>query len=370
MSWLKLLLRSTVLAFLASVIALIVVGLHNGRQPSSGSQVMSQSNGANHSPVVQPAKLSHGDRHKADRDFLRRYQQILGCGRPKNQQTDPGYLTTAYQWRDEAGVMNFSDQPPELSAAAPTLIESGAREFFITIKAESAALPEALEGSLRAGAKRTYDQWHSWLGQEALVRSHINLRFIGDQQSFNHLYGDAHKSMRAIGFYRMRTNEAVVLYSEPYRALAQATAFHEMSHLITAWHLGPTPPWLNEGIAEYFETLQVQWQGAKFNASRQHLRLLAERGIIDLDELLSLTGDTWATRDAYWHYANAWALVAFLQHSDRGRQTLRAVVREAHATRCDREADIRGPLLTYPGGLSQLHQELSDWVREKNTTQA
>ncbi|MEO0438781.1 MAG: hypothetical protein AAF098_17950 [Pseudomonadota bacterium] len=369
MSWLKLVLRSTVLAFFASVFALIVVGLHNERQ-ASAPPLSINSEDPTEALLVGPTNLSHGDRPKADSEFLGRYRQLLGCGRRENQHTDPAYLTASYKWRDDDGVMNFSDQSQEFASPKPMVVESGAREFLITVNAENAALPKALERNLRAGAKRTYDQWHSWLGQEALVRSHINLRFIGDQQSFDDLYGEANKSMRAIGFYRIRTNEAVVLYAEPYRSLAQATAFHEMSHLITAWHLGPTPPWLNEGVAEYFETLQVQWQSPQFNHSRQHLRLLAGRGVIDLNALLSLSRDEWASRDAHWRYANAWALIAFLQHSDPGRETLTALIREAHATRCNGEADIRGPLLAYPGGLGRLQRDLSEWVREQDRKKA
>lgn len=311
--------------------------------------------------------VTHADRKEV---ALQQLRDAIGCNKPRNRIPDPGVTQDAYSWRDASGVMNFSDTAPADRDANLQSLNRGPREFFITVSAEQASLPPNFKGQIAGGAKRAYDQWKTWLGDDAIVRSHINVRLIGNADVFKDAYGKPNgDNWTATGFYRLRSNEALILYTPSYQATALSTAFHEVSHLITAWHLGPTPPWLNEGIAEHFETMQVAWQSATFQDNRGHLALLAKRGTVALEELTTLSRRDWTTEDAQRRYASAWSLIAFLMHSEPGTRTLREVLNLAYAQRCDLNEDahstVTGALSSYPGGTRALERDWQQWLQNR-----
>ena len=290
---------------------------------------------------------------------------------------------------------------------------AGGAALSIEVHVEDAVLPERYRAQIDAGTRRIYAQWRAWLGDAARAGPPVNLRFVGNGERFTALWGKgAGADWTPTGFYRLRSNEAVVLYSPAYRDHALANAFHEISHLVTAWHLGSSPPWLNEGIAEYFETMSFEpgavengyfqstdFQGtdfessysqssysqssysqssyfqssyfqskeiagerARFKPSRAHLDLLRAQGPVPLDELLGIAGRDWTAEAPHRRYASAWSLIAFLMDSSPGRETLQALVRQAHAQRRAPAADLAPPLATYPGGRQALEAAWRRWV--------
>ena len=290
---------------------------------------------------------------------------------------------------------------------------AGAVALSIEVHVEDGVLPERYRAQIDAGTRRIYAQWRAWLGAAASAGPPVNLRFVGNGERFSALWGKgAGANWTPTGFYRLRSNEAVVLYTPAYREHALANAFHEISHLVTAWHLGSSPPWLNEGIAEYFETMsfepgsvengavengsaengsvengaaesayfestdfessyfkssysesmEIAAERARFKPSRAHLDLLRAQGPLPLDELLGIAGRDWTAEAPHRRYASAWSLIAFLMDSSPGRETLRALVRQAHAQRRAPAADLASPLATYPGGRQALEAAWRRWV--------
>ena len=278
-------------------------------------------------------------------------------------------------------------------AAAP-----GGAALSIRVDVEDSVLPERQRAQIDAGTRRIYAQWRAWLGAAAGAGPPVKLRFVGDGERFAALWGKgADANWTLTGFYRMRSNEAVVLYTPAYRDSALASAFHEISHLVTAWYLGASPPWLNEGIAEYFETMyfendsladgsventpfdyapvesapvenaygknmQAAPARARFNRSQAHLDLLRAQGPVPLGELLAIAGRDWTAEAAHRRYASAWSLIAFLMDSSAGRETLTALVRRAHAQRRAPAADLTPALATYPGGRQALEAAWRRWM--------
>jgi hypothetical protein len=139
-----------------------------------------------------------------------------------------------------------------------------------------------------------------------------------------------------------------------------------MSHLITAWQLGPTPPWLNEGIAEHFEIMQLSWRPAALPLNARHLAVLRRDGIIPIDELTKLSRRDWSAEQPERRYASAWAVIAYLLHSPEGQLTLQSVLRTAHANRCSTPADLQAALNEgYQGGLAQLQVDVTRWLGQR-----
>jgi tetratricopeptide (TPR) repeat protein len=95
-----------------------------------------------------------------------------------------------------------------------------------------------------------------------------------------------------------------------------ATAFHELTHLLLGRFLPPPPPWLAEGLAEYFSAARREPGALVVGVDRpEHIRRLQRDPLLPLAELLRVDygsplyneGDR---RSVF--YAESWALVHLL----------------------------------------------------------
>lgn len=107
---------------------------------------------------------------------------------------------------------------------------------------------------------------------------------------------------------------------------------HEGFHQF-AWHaFGPKlPVWLNEGLAQYFESAVLSDDGrmslGMSNASRieKVRRAVASGRVLRAEALMSITADQWSSALRHDHdhasllYAQSWSLAYFLIHGQDGR---------------------------------------------------
>ena len=98
-----------------------------------------------------------------------------------------------------------------------------------------------------------------------------------------------------------------------------STIYHEYAHDVIDASFGrmEIPAWLNEGLAEYFQTFRIVDDRTALlgGAPRSHINLLKQGPLISWDEFFAL--DTISLRDRGAHsrtlfYAQAWAVVQFL----------------------------------------------------------
>lgn len=237
----------------------------------------------------------------------------------------------------------------------------------LRVHAIDTQLPPALRDELLIGAGTALTLWREWLGEQALPPAPATLLFLDDAQDFAALYdGPDVDGWTATGFYRIRSHEAVILYAEPWRPSARATAFHELSHLMTAWYLGPTPAWLNEGLAEYFETF-TPGRTPAFAAYRGHLAVLAREGPLPLATLLGLSRRQFTVEEAARRYASAWSLIAFMLADTQARVVFDTLLRGFYAGRCDgtdAEALRDRALARFPGGVEALDAAWRHWLTD------
>lgn len=280
------------------------------------------------------------------------------CGRPRTKsRTDTGNMVV-YRWTDDEGVTHMADQAPAHSIATVLDISGSRRDFTYRIEEHGVKLPMQFSGQIAAGSKRIFDIWHFLLGEERLKQVEITVQLLAVEQ-FDLLWA-AQSSLTApvSGFYTMSSNTAHVRYDPERQAAAIATSFHEISHLVTASHLGVTPPWLNEGLAEYAETMQVTDQKATISPNQQHLRLLRSASLPTITEFLSMDRAAWSSSQIALNYAIAWSLIHHLMSTDIGRTAIRAVIREASDRFCKPFSAKAALASAYPGGLPHLE---SDW---------
>ncbi|MDI1240670.1 MAG: tetratricopeptide repeat protein [bacterium] len=105
--------------------------------------------------------------------------------------------------------------------------------------------------------------------------------------------------------------------------LALGTIFHEYVHDVVGANFGSArvPPWLNEGLASYFQTFRmVDEKTATFGSLRpEYVALLRSNPIIPWEEFFALDNftlhrDSVKIRPVF--YAQAWALASYLMNRD------------------------------------------------------
>ncbi len=103
------------------------------------------------------------------------------------------------------------------------------------------------------------------------------------------------------------------------------TIFHEYVHLVVSNITEGIPPWLNEGLAEYYSTFLVTDDGKTATLGavvEPHVIMLNQEQLLSLKELLAVTRDSPLYNEGQrrgMFYAESWALVHFLLSSDPNR---------------------------------------------------
>jgi len=103
-----------------------------------------------------------------------------------------------------------------------------------------------------------------------------------------------------------------------------STAFHEYVHLHLRDNVPNTPLWLNEGLAEFYGTMQFSGSEATLGAPLNHyIRLLRDQEMLPLETLFSI-----GTNSAHYNeqeksgifYGESWALVHYLMLGGGGNR--------------------------------------------------
>jgi len=126
------------------------------------------------------------------------------------------------------------------------------------------------------------------------------------------------KPVDSVGtFYGSRDINYIAIVNDG-RPGALRVIFHEYAHLVVSNVAMNLPAWLNEGLAEHYSTYEFSQGGREALIGRpieSHLRLLSERPLLPLDQLLAVDGSSplyneGERRSVF--YAQAWALTHML----------------------------------------------------------
>ena len=162
-----------------------------------------------------------------------------------------------------------------------------------------------------------------------------------------------------------KLNEAVT-YQHRDNDSTMATARHEATHVIVAGLFGDTPPWLNEGLAEYYESLLVDGQRTLVNPQPQWHRAVGDA--LDagypasMAEYMLLDRQQWYGVNRRLHYALGWAVVHFLMSSDDGRRLLAGYLKELADNYCS-EVNRLAWLEDYgSAGVRDFERDFRRWM--------
>jgi tetratricopeptide (TPR) repeat protein len=132
----------------------------------------------------------------------------------------------------------------------------------------------------------------------------------------------AARPARVSGFFLSHPHGDFVVVSAAAEPEVRRVLYHEALHRFVRHHLPEAPLWLNEGLAEFYSTLDVE-RGAAWIGRQvvEHVLRLQRAPRRPLSELLEVEGDAHSIEESVpdsAFYAESWALVHHLLTAEEG----------------------------------------------------
>ncbi|SEI63305.1 protein of unknown function [Allopseudospirillum japonicum] len=242
-----------------------------------------------------------------------------------------------YKWRNAQGQWVYSDQPPDDPRRESQILNAKhhglALDLSLRIHGESGV--SFLRDQIQADTQQLANLLARYLPQHSFPAIRLNIQIFSDQDLYQQYLQEQAPQLnpQAIGFYSLRTHEAVVMRQNRAEDTLRILR-HEVVHLLMASLFGPTPHWLNEGLAENLEVLDLQAQLKLLAPSVHHYQRVQQQGIAwPLAEFVTFASPEWAQLSAPDLYAQAWALVRYLLEPTQEHH-LRALFKTLWAQRC------------------------------------
>ncbi len=202
-----------------------------------------------------------------------------------------------------------------------------------------------------------------------------NVVVFRDEKSFHNfkLVNDEGEPIEWIGGYFQSGEDAnyIVLSADGEKADTYRTIFHEYVHFLVNNDIGRSnaPPWFNEGLAEYYETFQIENDQKVLlgNVSNSHLRLLQQNKLIPFETFFNMDNYTLQRQGsdgAGLFYAQAWALMHYLmQSADSARnQQLNKFIDQILSGKSPKQAFGEAFQTDY----ETMERELKNYVEQKS----
>jgi len=175
------------------------------------------------------------------------------------------------------------------------------------------------------------------------------------------------------GYYSGKYRETVVLWKKATKKTKDAkqmvaTVFHEANHLILRHHIPWCPSWVNEGLSEYFDSLNVFGENRRVFLRRDYsawCKYWLKKGFpIKLDEYLSLSHEEWMkfrSEDSNAAYAIGYSLVYFMMSRSSTEKVLKELLWqfEKHGKEANSIQTINE---YYRGGLARFERNWRKWI--------
>ena len=297
------------------------------------------------------------------------------CSKPPTLSVNDVQSSSVYQFVNNDGVVSFTDKRPTAVSTRNVSKQYQRREQYFRINLIHDLAPDAVRMQTRimADTQQIFLFLARHLEIDNLRQVYLDLRLLPTKQAFAaYRKKVAPKLNTNSGFYSSGRNEAVVrMHSGRHgddRTLGVVR--HETSHLIAAALFGSLPKWLNEGLAEYFERLDVDGQAKIVRPSAYYLKTLRHHlrdgSLPALHRHLRLSRKQWLRLDQDLAYGIGWSLVYYLMAEPHGRHLLAQLLDAQAAKRCQRFSTSDYIDRHYPGGISQLEQRWRNWLKQSD----
>jgi len=287
------------------------------------------------------------------------------CKAPKKLTVKRAAGSKVYKWVDENGVTHFGDKRASNTVKnVDTISFRGRMNYFdLEIKSDGNGLPIDYKDKLSVHINKAYGTLSYLLPKGLLQKVQVNLWVFNDEPSY-YAFQKQHAPALAgssSGFHTSKDNIAAAVRRSDEQLLD--TSVHEAVHVMNAGMFGYVPRWLNEGLAEYFETMQVYGQAVEISPDKRKLHLLnMAGGQLLLKDVLTSTFQEWNGSKRELLYANSWALVYFLLEKPQGKKALLEYLAVSAKDPCIQKDANQFFDKKYPGGIKELEERFKSWL--------
>jgi len=297
------------------------------------------------------------------------FQQIASCGKTQTTALEKSTSSDIYRWTDENGKVHFSDAKPGATRKTEVMTVSypDRKQYFdLTLTEDSQSLPAFTRDKVNAEVRQVYRILSRDLNLEHLRKVLLNVRIIASQQGFQAYKNQVAPQLRTnSGFYTSQNNEAVVFQGNNPDHM-RAVIRHEATHVIMAGLYGVTPSWFNEGLAEYFEQLDVSGQARRVSPVDYHWAHLQQRQqqgqLMSLESYVNLKPQQWYGGNLEDNYGMAWSLVYFLMEEPEGKLFLKGMMNDMAKDYCWSTPGSEYFESHYPGGFKAFEAGWAGWL--------
>ena len=211
----------------------------------------------------------------------------------------------------------------------------------------------------------------------------ITFQIFGDRKGYIKYRSENSGSSSGVGYYSVGKKEAVIgQYCDRCYCYIK-TVYHEASHAILHEHLWH-PKWLQEGIAEYFEMMEVYDDkvviGFSPDRDKACQEWLEEGQLIPVNDLLTLSKSQFNKQNSKMR-SLSWSFIYFLMSSKEGQSILKNLIWEMNQAAGAKPSiwnRLRFNLLydnqeiierAIPQGIEALDQKWRAWIPQQRVKQ-
>ena len=243
---------------------------------------------------------------------------------------------SVYTWVDERGIENFSSTPPNKGDFSLLNITAEKAFDYFSLNLITGNLPYDFNQKLTLKLNKLFEIYGQLLDRTRLKKVEINLRIYTSKRSFNQIKANHNMAIsdNTPGFYSHATNQAHLLHT--HHDATMQTAIHEATHGINRGIIGYSPAWLNEGLAEYSEHIEVDGRNGVVypNKSWSDNHQIKE-SLLALPVLLNATENDWNSEMRARLYATSWAFIYFMMDNDQRKGMLSKIIQHEQKNLCD-----------------------------------
>ena len=270
-----------------------------------------------------------------------------------------------YQWRDAKGKLHFGDKKPKQAsgvAVTAKYLNTGKQYFNLSLHEDQGGLPPFFKDQLLGKITKAYDVLASFLPVADLRQVHVNLWIFNSPKAYQQfvlLKAPSLADSPSLGFHRYQGNIAAAWRVSDEQLLA--TSVHEAVHVMNVGIFGFTPRWLNEGLAEYLETIEVSGQSATITISPHVIRkIIAQR--LPIATVFRGDHSIWQGPYRSQLYQQSRGLISFLLDTSHTKKLLAQYLMSSLAQPCKVLDAFEFFTQHYPGGLSAMEVDFGNWL--------
>lgn len=241
-----------------------------------------------------------------------------------------------YTWTDEYGMPHFSDTPPS-KGDFESLNYAGQKVFdYFTLDLNTESLPYDFNQKLSLKLNKLFELYGQLLDTSSLKKVDINLRVYQSNIAYEQIQNEHNmpSGSKSNGFYSYSNNQAYLIFTTNERTMR--TAAHEATHAINRAIIGYTPRWLNEGLAEYSEFIQVKGKSAIVYPNEDWTnKSFISKQLLPLSALFSANNSQWNSGLRQRLYTTSWAFVYFMMEHPQRKSILAKLIKSEQQNLCN-----------------------------------